>query len=95
MGDTVAERYMQEKLDKANQIAAATAPVALEQILADIDVEGRAAFLVQGTQPHKLLPETGAARGPVVSLQVFQQRKALFEPFQILLHVWSSLHGRA
>jgi hypothetical protein len=67
-------------------IAAPSAPVAVEQILAGIGVDGRAAFLVQGTPPHKLLPGTGVARGPVVPLQVFQQRKALFEPFQIRAH---------
>src|SRR5450759_4791707 len=94
MSDTFAERYVPGKFDKANHIAAAPTAVTVEQVLADIEVEGRAGFPVQGTQSHKLLPETGALRGPVVPLQVFQQRKTLnvlstlapFEPFQILFH---------
>ena len=75
MGDALAERQMQEKLDKTDQIAAPSAAVAIEQIFAGIHIEGRAAFLVQGTQPHPLLPGTGATRGPVVPLQVIQPRE--------------------
>lgn len=86
MSDTVAERELPGKLDKANHIAAAPTAVTVEQVLADIEVEGRARIPVQGTQSHKLLPGTGALRGPVVPPQVFQQRKTLFEQFQILFH---------
>jgi hypothetical protein len=41
---------------------------------------------MQGTQPYELLPCTGAATAPVVALQILQQRKVLFEPFQVLVH---------
>src|SRR4029453_3979816 len=34
----------------------------------------------------KLLPRGGTPRLPVVALQIFQQRNALFEPLQILGH---------
>ena len=103
MSDTVAERYLPGEFDKADQVAAATTAVAVKQIFADIDVEGRARFPVQGTQPHNLLPGTGALRCPVVPPQVFQQRKTLnvlstlapFEPFQIVAHALFFLHSRA
>ncbi len=42
--DTLAEWQVQEKLDEADQIAAAPTSVTVEQILAGIDIEGRAAF---------------------------------------------------
>jgi hypothetical protein len=37
----LAERQIEEELDKADQVAAAAAAVAVEQILSGIDVEGR------------------------------------------------------
>ena len=46
MCHTLAERQIEEELDKADQVAAAATPVAVEQILAGIDVEGRARLLV-------------------------------------------------
>src|SRR5215469_18890147 len=87
---------MLRQLDKTNQVAALTTAVTVEQVLAGIDVKGRARFPVQGTQPHELLAGASAAGGPVVLLQVLQQRQALFEPFQILFHgraflPWSSV----
>src|SRR3989442_6185488 len=84
--DALPEGEMQRKLDKANQVASAPAAVAVKQILAGVDVERRARFLVQGTQSHELLPLAGAAADPVALLQVLQQREALFELFQILIH---------
>src|ERR1017187_4464234 len=42
--DTLAEWQAQEKLDETDQIAAAPTSVTVEQILAGIDIEGRAAF---------------------------------------------------
>src|SRR5580658_7970770 len=86
MRNTLAEWQVQEQFDEADQIAAAPTSVTVKQILAGIDIERRAAFPMQRTQPNKLLRRTGAAGSPVVPLQVFQQRKALFEPFQILAH---------
>src|SRR6516165_703690 len=96
VGETLPEGEMLRPLHKTNQVAPLTTAVTVEQVLAGIDVKGRARFRVQGTQPHQLLAGASAARGPVVLLQVLQQRQALFEPFQILLHgraflPWSSV----
>ena len=77
---------MQRKFHKANQVAAPPAAVAVEQILASIDVEGGTGFLMQGTESDELGASPGAVPGPVVPLQEIQQRNALFEPFQILAH---------
>ena len=77
---------MAEEFDKANHIATAPTSVAVEQILVGIDVERRARFPMQGTQPYELLPGSRTATAPVVPLQVLQQRQPLFELFQVLAH---------
>ena len=41
MRHTLAKRQIEEELDKADQVAAPTTAVAVEQILGGIDVEGR------------------------------------------------------
>jgi hypothetical protein len=64
-----------EEFDEADQVAAPPAAVAVEQVLAGIDVERRACFPMQGTQPHELRLSAGAMSTPVVPLQVLQQRK--------------------
>src|SRR5215472_4930616 len=96
VGETLPEGEMLRQLHKTNQVAPLTTAVAVEQVLARIDVKRRARFRVQRTQPHELLAGASAAGGPVVLLQELQQRQALFEPFQILLHgraflPWSSV----
>jgi hypothetical protein len=75
-----------EQLHEADQVAASPAAVAEEQILTGVDVERRACFRMQGTQPHQLRPGTSAMSPPVVPLQVLQQRDMLFEPIQIPAH---------
>lgn len=77
---------MLRKFDKPNQITAALAAVAVEQILAGIDIERRPAFRMERAESHKLLSHPDAARRPVAALQVLQQRNTLFELFQILAH---------
>lgn len=42
----MAERQIEEQLDKADQIAAAATAMTVEQILAGVDIEGRAGFTV-------------------------------------------------
>jgi hypothetical protein len=42
----LAERQVEEELDEANQVAAAAAAVAVEQVFAGIDVERRARLVV-------------------------------------------------
>jgi hypothetical protein len=86
VGDTLAEGEMLRKLHQANQVPAAAAAMAVEQILARVDIEGRMGFLMQGTESDELGASAGAVSGPVVPLQVLEQWNALFEPFQILAH---------
>src|SRR5487761_2694660 len=86
MRHTLAERQVEKKLNETDQVAASATPMAIEQILAGIDVEGRAAFLVQWAQPYELLRWPCRASCPVVLLQVFQQRNPLFEPLKIGAH---------
>ena len=86
VGNALAEGEMLRKLDKANQVAAAPTAVAIEQVLARVDVEAGASVLMQGTESDELGASCGAVPAPVVPLQVLQQRNALFELFQILAH---------
>lgn len=60
------------------QVAAAPTAVAIKKILVGVHVKGGAGFSVQGTESYELLRCTSAMRGPVVPLQILQQRKALF-----------------
>ena len=46
MRHRLAERQIEEELDKADQVAAPAAAVAVEQVLGGIDVEGRTSFLM-------------------------------------------------
>src|SRR6516165_3187151 len=61
-------------------------PVAVEQILDRVDVEGRMLLSMQGAQSDELLPGTYLARRPAMPPQVLQQRKLLFQIFQFLPH---------
>lgn len=55
--------------------------MAVEQILAGIDVERRPGFRMEGAQAELRLDSHAAAR-PVAAQQVVQQRKALFDFLQ-------------
>src|SRR5215467_1686201 len=72
MRHTLAKGQIQEELDKADQVAAPTTAVAVEQIFSGIDVEGRTSLLMQRTQPDQFLPRAGTTRLPVVALQILQ-----------------------
>jgi len=72
------------QLDKANQIAALSAAVAVEEILPGVDIEGRPGFKVQGTESDELGARTCASAAPVPLPQIIEQRKTLFQFFQIL-----------
>jgi hypothetical protein len=60
--------------------------VAVEEIFASVDIERRANFRVQGTEADELRTMTGRSRDPVLLPQIVEQRKALFEFFEILAH---------
>ena len=74
------------KLHQANQIPASATTVAVEQILARVDIEGGMDFLMQRTESDELGARAGAVSDPVVPLQVLEQWNARFELFQILAH---------
>src|SRR5215467_4319675 len=86
VGEALTKGEMLGKLHEANQVASQSAGVAVEQILAAVDAEGRASVLMQGAEPDEFVASSGGAPAPVVPLQVLEQRNALFEPFQILTH---------
>jgi hypothetical protein len=79
-----------EQLDEADQIAALPAAVAVEKILAGVDIERRAGFLVQGTESHKLAARAGGLTRPVLLAQIVEQGKALFELLEIHGAFWAS-----
>ena len=60
--------------------------MAVEEILAGIDIEGRPSLGVQGTESHELGALTRWPAGPILLSQVIEQRKSLFELFEILAH---------
>src|SRR5215471_16036051 len=77
---------MLRKLHEANEVASLPAAVAIEQVLAWIDIEARASVLMQRTESDDLGANCGRASAPVVPLQVREQRNAFFQLFQIPSH---------
>ena len=80
------KREIERKLDKANEVAAAAAAVAVKDILGCIDIERGMSLAVQRTASHEFVPGTNRPGNPMVPPQVVQQRQVLFELFQILAH---------
>ncbi len=60
--------------------------MAVKEILAGVDIEGRPSLRVQGTESHELGALTRWPAGPILLSQVIEQRKSLFELFEILAH---------
>jgi len=83
---TFAEGKAQRKLNPANEVPTAPAPVAIEQVLSGIDLEGRLSLVVKRAESDELLLMTGTAGAPSPPPQVVQQRQLLFEVFEILIH---------
>jgi len=93
VGEALAKGEMLRKLDEANEVASLPAAVAIEQVLARVDIEAGASVLMQGTESDELGANCGGAPAPVVPLQVREQRNALFQLVQILTHgVYRSFH---
>src|SRR6516162_2301493 len=84
--DALAKGEMPRQFNKTDQVTAAAAAVAIEQVFLRVDVERGLGFLMQGTQSYELGAGADLMPSPMVPLQVLQQRNALFEPFQILAH---------
>ena len=74
------------QLDEANQIAALTAALTVKEVLAGVDIEGRPGLGMQRAESHELGAVTGRPASPILLLQVIEQRKSLFEFFEILAH---------
>jgi hypothetical protein len=76
---------MAEQLNKANQIAALAAAVAVENILARVDIERGPGLLVQWTESDDL----GSARrmtSPVMLPQIVQKRHPPLECYDVFAH---------
>jgi hypothetical protein len=58
--------------------------VAVEEILAGVNVKGRAGFRVQRAESDELGVVTGRPGGPILPSQIIEQRQALFEFFEVL-----------
>jgi len=86
VSEALAERQLARQLDKAQQIGALAATVAVEEIFAGVDIERRAGFRMQGTESDELGAVTSRLGDPVLLPQIIEQRKALFEFLEVLAH---------
>ena len=64
--------------------------MAVKEILAGVDIEGRSSLGVQRTESNELEAMTCRPGGPILVPQVIEQRQALFDFFQVFAHgaVW-------
>ena len=86
VSEALAKRQMAGQLDKAKEIAALAATVTVEEIFVGVDIERRAGFRMQGTESDELGAVTSRLGDPVLLPQIIEQRKALFEFFEVLVH---------
>lgn len=86
VSEALAEGQLAGQLDKAQKIAALIAAVTVEEIFAGVDIERGAGFRVQGTKSDELGAMTSRPEDPVLLLQIIEQRKTLFEFFEVLAH---------
>src|SRR5271169_7208786 len=77
---------MTGQLDKAKEIAALAATVTVKEIFAGIDIERRAGFRMKGTESDELGAVRGGPGDPILLPQIIEQRKALFQFFDVLAH---------
>src|SRR5438105_7064890 len=84
--EALAEGQLAGQLDKAQEIAALAATVAVEEIFAGVDIERRAGFRVQGTESDELGAVASRPGNPVLLPQIIEQRQALLEFFEVLAH---------
>src|ERR1017187_5870758 len=76
---------MAGQLDKANQIAALAAAVAVENILARVHAERGLGLLVQRTESDEL-GSTRRMTSPVMLPQIIQKRQPPLECFDVFAH---------
>jgi hypothetical protein len=58
----------------------------VKEILAGIDIERRAGFRMKGTESDELGAVRGGPGDPILLPQIIEQRKALFQFFDVLAH---------
>jgi len=80
------EGQLAGQLDEAQEIAALTAAVTVEEIFAGVDIERRAGVRMQRTESDELGAMTSGPEDPVLLPQIIEQRQALFEFFEVLAH---------
>ena len=68
------------------RITALTATIAVKEVLAGVDIEGRSGLRVQRTGSHELGTVTCRPGRPILLPQILEQGQALFEFFEILAH---------
>ena len=76
------------ELDEANDVAAATAALAVEQVFAGVNEKAGLMVGVQRTQSQETAEADGPSLLPIVCLQILQQRNLLFQFIES-----SSSHG--
>ena len=86
VGEAFAEGQMTGQLDKAYEIAALSATVTVKEIFASVHIERRAGLRMQGTESDELGAVSGGPCGPILLPQIIEQRKALFQFFDVLAH---------
>jgi len=84
-GEALAEGQMAGQLNKANQVSALPAAVAVENIFARVDIERGPGLLVQRTESDEL-GSTRRMTGPVVLPQIVQQRQSPLECLDVFAH---------
>src|SRR6266566_3493409 len=76
------------EFDKANDVATATAAIAVEQVFVGVNKEAWLMVGVQRTKPQEAAEPDGSGLFPIVCLQILQQRNLLFQVIER-----SSSHG--
>jgi hypothetical protein len=82
--EAIAKGQMTGQLDKANEIAAPSATVTVKEIFAGVDIKGRAGVRVQGTESDELGAVSGRPSDPILLPEIIEQRKVLFQFFDVL-----------
>jgi len=85
MSEALAERQTARQLDEANKIAALAAAVAVEDILARVDIERGMGLLMQRTESDKL-ESTRRMTSPVMLLQILNQPRPPLECIDVFAH---------
>jgi len=75
---------MTGQLDKAKEVAALTATVTVKEIFAGVDIRTKGGFPNAGDRVRRTRAVSGGPGGPMLLPQIIEQRKALFQFFDVL-----------